>query len=58
MDLNNRRPGKDATKPRELGLLEHSDLAKKILTKNNSRWYFMKKLSWNHGRWIRRCKDF
>ena len=32
-------------------------LAKKILTKNNSR-YFMKKLSWNHGRWIRSCKDF
>ena len=25
MDLNNRRTGKDATKPRALGLLGHSD---------------------------------
>ena len=26
MDLNNRRTGKDATKPRALGLLGHSDV--------------------------------
>ena len=28
MDLNNRRTGKDATKPRALGLLGHSDFIK------------------------------
>ena len=30
MDLNNRQTGKDATKPRALGLLGHSDITQKI----------------------------
>ena len=44
MDLNNRRTGKDATKPRALGLLGHSvqDLQNisgfRVLWKSNDDW--------------------
>ena len=31
MDLNNRRTGKDATKPRALGLLGHSDTVRNVI---------------------------
>ena len=35
MDLNNRRTGKDATKPRALGLLGHSDTVTLTFIDNN-----------------------